>query len=95
MALFLIFASAFAIVALLGFQSQMVRDKHRFAAFNTSLMIGTVQLFIYKTAPDSTVAEGIAYVLGGAVGIVASIYAHDYWLHAHRPKPYFTKRKTK
>ncbi len=75
-----LFGSSFAVVCLLGFQSQLVKDKHVLESFVTSLLIGTVQMVLYKMAPNSSTNESIAYILGGAFGIVSSIYAHNFYL---------------
>ena len=55
----LLFFSSYSVVLLLGFQSQIVRDKHVFAAFITSLMIGTCQLVLFKLAPNASTLESI------------------------------------
>lgn len=75
-----LYSSSFAVVFLLGFQSQLVKDKQVLESFCTSLMIGTVQMILYKIAPSSTTIESAAYILGGACGICASIYAHNFYL---------------
>lgn len=84
MTLLLLFSSSFSIVFLLGFQSQLVRDKHVLASFITSLLIGTFQLILYKTAPNSDLLESVVFILGGAFGISSSIYAHNYWLKFYK-----------
>jgi hypothetical protein len=75
-----IFLSSYGVVLALGFQSQIVRDKHAGTAFFTSIIVGIFQLTLYKMAPNSTMLEGIVYILGGAFGIVSSIYAHNIWI---------------
>ena len=78
--LLMLFFSSYSVVLLLGFQSQIVRDKHVIAAFVTSLMVGTCQLVLFKLAPSASLPESIMFVLGGAFGIVSSIYLHNFWL---------------
>lgn len=72
------FLSSFVIVCLLGLQSQFVRDKQVILSFVTSLGIGLCQVMQFKMIPN---ADGIAmsvFVLGGACGIVSSIYVHNF-----------------
>jgi hypothetical protein len=75
-----LFFSSYTIVLLLGLQSQLVRDKHIVLSFITSLGIGTCQLFLFKLAPDAGIYESIAFILGGACGIVSSIFLHTFLL---------------
>jgi hypothetical protein len=75
-----LFLSSYMIVLLLGLQSQLVRDKHVILSFFTSLGIGTCQLFLFKLAPDASIPESIAFILGGACGIVSSIFLHNFLL---------------
>ena len=84
--LLMLFFSSYFLVLLLGFQSQIVRDKHTIAAFITSLMIGTCQLVLFKLAPNASTLESVVFVLGGAFGITASIYLHNFWLWIHNRK---------
>lgn len=82
----LLFVSSFAFVFLLGFQSQVVRDKERAMAFGVSLMIGLCELIVLKHAPSADFVDGIAFLLGGPVGIVSSIEAHDLYLKYKKRK---------
>ncbi len=79
----LLFSSSFFIVLLLGFQSQIVRLGQKGMSFLLSLGIGTMQIFSFKLVPDAGSVELVAFVLGGAIGIVSSILLHD-WYIAHR-----------
>lgn len=74
----ILFSSSFTIVCLLGLQSQFVRDKQVLTAFVTSLGIGICQVMQYKLAPDATFIESGFFILGGAFGIVSSIYIHNF-----------------
>lgn len=76
----LLFISAFIAVFLFGFQGQIVRDKHMITAFFVSLAIGATQSLFFKYVPEATFWQTVAWVVGGAFGIVASMYAHDVWL---------------
>ena len=91
--LLMLFISSYTVVVLLGFQSQIVRDKHVIAAFVTSLMVGTCQLVLFKLAPSASLSESIMFVLGGAFGIVSSIYLHNFWLWFHNRKPRHRRHK--
>jgi hypothetical protein len=77
---FVLFVSTFALCVLFGMQSQIVRLGHKSHAFLSSIGIGTLQLFSYKLLPSGGVYEMIAFVLGGACGIVASIEIHSYYV---------------
>lgn len=79
----LLFTSSFAIVLFLGFQSQIVRLGHKKMAFFLSLGVGTMQIFSFKLVPDANMIELIAFVLGGAIGIVSSITVHDWYIKYH------------
>lgn len=85
-----LFASSYFTVLLLGFQSQIVRDKHVFPAFCTSIGIGSFQMFAFKLAPSANSIESFFFILGGACGIVSSIHAHNIFVHYF---PHFGKHK--
>ena len=78
-----LFASTFALVFALGFQSQNVNGGHYTHAFVTSFVIGGTNLVLYKMVPNADVGEMGAYLLGGPFGIVASMWAHERFV---RPK---------
>lgn len=71
-----LFGSTFLLVFALGLQSLNVNGGHYLAAFLTSFVIGGMNLVLFKLAPDATGAEIAAYLLGGPLGIVASMAAH-------------------
>jgi hypothetical protein len=75
-----LYCSTFITVFALGFQSQNVNGGHYWAAFLTSFAIGGASLVLYKVLPDATTAQCAAYLLGGATGIVASMWAHRRWM---------------
>lgn len=75
-----LFFSSFFIIMLLGVQSQLVKNKEVLPSFCTALMVGTLQLFLYKTTPNAGFLESTCYVIGGALGLVSSIYVHNLWL---------------
>ncbi len=74
-----LFASAFALVFLLGVQQLNVQHGHQAAAFVTSLAIGGSQLALYKMAPESGGIEVAAYLAGGPLAIVCAMRVHP-WL---------------
>ena len=71
-----IFLSAFVSVFALGFQSLNVNNGHYCAAFLTSFVIGIGNLSLYRFLPEATPSQTIAYLLGGPLGITASMWAH-------------------
>lgn len=75
-----LFFSAFFIIMLLGVQSQLVKNKEVLPSFCTALMVGSLQLFLYKATPNAGLSESMCYVIGGALGLVSSIYVHNLWL---------------
>lgn len=79
MTIFALFASTFAMVFALGIQQLNVQNDHRAAAVFTSLFIGASQLVMFKLAPDASLAEAAAFLLGGPGGIYAAMVAHP-WL---------------
>lgn len=80
----LLFGSSFLIVFLLGFQSQLVKDKHALFAFFVSLGIGICQVASFKIVPNATFWESAFFILGGAFGISSSIFAYDFWLKRYK-----------
>jgi hypothetical protein len=71
------FGSSFSLIFLLGFQSQLVRDRNAKLAFLSSAAIGALQLLVYKTGSTAGLIESIAYILGGSCGISTSIYSYS------------------
>lgn len=76
----LLFGSTFVLVFLLGFQSLNVNGGHYVAAFLSSFGISLSQLILYKLVPDATWTQVAAYMSGGPLGIVASMYVHRRWM---------------
>ena len=72
----ILFLSAFGTVFALGFQSLNVNQGHYKSAFMTSYLIGISHLAIYQVMPDPSLSEVVAYLNGGPLGIVASMYVH-------------------
>jgi hypothetical protein len=73
----LLFAATFAVVFTLGLQQINVERRNALAAFVTSLAITASNLVLFKLLPGpTTVLQIAAHFLGGAFGIVASIWAY-------------------
>lgn len=75
-----LFASTFVLVFALGAQSLNINNGHYIAAALTSFVIGAGQMILYKIAPHASWSEIFAYLLGGPVGITASMRAHPYFV---------------
>ena len=71
-----LFASTYALVFFLGLQSLNVNSGRYVAAFFTSFGIGVSNLVLFKLAPDASGMEIAAYISGGPLGIVTSMWAH-------------------
>ncbi len=71
-----LFGSTFVTVFALGFQSLNVNQGRYLAAFLTSFVIGGSSLVLYRYLPQPTWSQIVGYLLGGASGIVASMWMH-------------------
>jgi len=83
----MIFASTYATVLFLGLQSLNVNGGHYWSAFLTSFAIGAGNLFILKLVPDANPTEMAAYLSGGPLGIVSSMYLHKRTVKKWSKKP--------
>lgn len=72
----LLFLSAFVSVFALGFQSLNVNGGHYLAAASTSFIIGVGHIALYRMMPDADFGQLLAYLLGGPLGITASMWVH-------------------
>lgn len=72
----ILFASTYALVFALGLQSLNVNGGHYKAAFLTSFVIGASNMVLLKLGPDANALQIAAYMLGGPLGIVSSMYIH-------------------
>ena len=70
---FILFASSFALVFLLGLQSLTVNNGHAKAAFINSILIGCANMALFKLAPDATGWDIVGYIAGGPFGIISSM----------------------
>lgn len=76
MKLFWLFLSQFAVVFLLGFQSQSIRDNRYAAASFGSLLIGLSQAFQWRTMPQATLVETSVWLCAGPLAIVMAMWLH-------------------
>jgi ABC-type phosphate transport system permease subunit len=76
MSALLLLASTFGLVFALGLQSQFVNNGHYAGAFMNSLLISAGQLGALRIIHAQSFLEYAAYLLGGPLGIVCSIYAY-------------------
>lgn len=74
---FALFVSQFAVVFLLGFQSQSVRDNHHVRAAYGSALIGAAQIVQWKIMPRATFTETLAWWLAGPIAIVLSMFVYS------------------
>lgn len=72
----ILFCSTFVLVFALGLQSLNVNNGYYLLAAVTSFVIGSGQMVLYKLAPDASVSEIAAFLLGGPFGITASMWCH-------------------
>jgi hypothetical protein len=73
----LLFVATFFVVFTLGLQQLNVEGRRPVAAFVTSFAISASNLVLFKYLPGPTSAIEIsAYMAGGSIGIVASMWAH-------------------
>jgi uncharacterized membrane protein SpoIIM required for sporulation len=70
----LLLASTFGLVFALGLQSQFVNNGHYVSAFTNSLLISLGQLGMLQIIHAQSTLEYVAYMLGGPIGIVCSMY---------------------
>lgn len=81
--------STFGVVFFLGFQSLSVNSGHYWLAAGNSLIIGTFNLILFKTAPHVEGAWQVtAYLIGGPMGIVSAM-----WVHRNVVGPMMTARQ--
>lgn len=76
----ILFLSTFVLVFALGFQSLNVNQGRYMAAGITSFVVGAGQMLLYKLAPGAGWLEIGAYLVGGPLGIMASMLVHRRWM---------------
>jgi hypothetical protein len=70
------FASTAVLVFFLGLQSLNVNQGREVAAVVCSFCIGLCHLFLYRLMPEASLTQALGFVLGGPVGILASMRLH-------------------
>lgn len=71
-----LFLSTFVLVFALGLQSLNVNGRHYVWAFFTSFAIGGSNMVLLKLGPDANWLEVAAFLSGGPLGIVTSMWVH-------------------
>lgn len=74
----IVFVSAFFLVGLLGMQSKNVMHSKYAAAAITSMLISVSNFIFVKYAATGGLTVLFFTAIGGACGIIASIYVHDH-----------------
>lgn len=83
------FAAQFALVFLLGFQTANIRDRAYHLVFVVSLLLSIAQLGVITSVVNTMVVETsawfvyVAFILGGACGVMCSLWFAD-WLNKKR-----------
>jgi hypothetical protein len=85
-----LFFSTFVLVFALGLQSLNVNGRHYVWAFFTSFAIGGSNMVLLKLGPDANWLEIAAYLGGGPLGIIASI-----WVHPHLVQLWKSRKESK
>lgn len=75
-----LFSTTFVLVFALGVNTLSVNKGQYGIAFLTSFLISGSNLVILRTVPQGDLFEVVAYMLGGPIGIVASMWAHKRFL---------------
>jgi hypothetical protein len=87
----LLFLSSFFVVFMLGFQSKNVNGNHYVLAALTSTGIGIVNVYVMRAVASSNSSpwELSAYVAGGPLGIICSMWVHDTFVkpRSHSDQP--------
>ena len=72
-----IYFATLVVACAVNFQYRNAVKGNYIAIALTSCLIGSLNLFMLKTIPHVThLAEGLAYILGGASGAVGANYLH-------------------
>jgi hypothetical protein len=70
----LLFLSTFLLVATLAAQNLFIVHGRYVAAFFNSAAIGTMNLLLFKLAPDASALEAFGFIAGGPFGVVTAMY---------------------
>ena len=71
-----LFLSTYTLVLALGLQSQFVNNGYYVGAFCNSFVIGVGNLILLKVAPDTGPLGMVAFLSGGPLGIVSSMWIY-------------------
>jgi uncharacterized membrane protein YuzA (DUF378 family) len=83
----LLFGSAFGAVFLLGFQSICVNSGYKALAFVNSMLIGVMNLGLFKLVPHvETPLQVALYIIAGPVAIMCAMQVHT-WLRKRKENP--------
>jgi hypothetical protein len=74
MTVLILFGSTFAIVFAMGAQTLFISNGRYAAAFANSLLIGLLNLVLFKLVPASDSPEMAAFLLGGPLGVISAMY---------------------
>lgn len=77
-----LFFSTYLVVMALGAQSLLVNNGRYVGAFLNSFAIGSLNLVLFKLAPEASGAQIAAYLAGGPFGIVSAMWVLRRY---HRP----------
>ncbi len=69
-----LFASTYLLVMALGAQSLLVNNGRYLPAACNSLAIGSMNLVLFKLAPEASGAEIAGFLTGGPIGIVSAMW---------------------
>jgi drug/metabolite transporter (DMT)-like permease len=75
----IIFAGTFVLVFGIGFQSLNAINGQYIAAVLSSIAVSISNLILFKTLPQATPFEVVAYVIAGPIAIVCSMWVHKRW----------------
>ncbi len=92
------FSAQFALVFLLGFQTANIRDRAYHLVFVVSILLSVAQLGVLTSVVNTMVIETgawfvyVAFVLGGACGVMCSLWFAD-WLNQRRKNIQKTRKE--
>lgn len=72
-----LFGGSFALVFALSFQQHHVHCRRYGFTFINAVIIGMLNLVMLKLGSQASPTEMLAYILGGPMGSVVAMWAHD------------------
>ncbi len=88
----ILFLSQFALVFLIGFQSQNVRDNRYFGSAVCSFLLGLSQCFQWRLMPNATTVEMAVWLFAGPLAIMCAIWAHPRIFKARKGKHFLASK---